>query len=207
MKASTFAGHGVVAFILAILLFLLAAPGVQTGPFSYDEADYAYAANQGWFANWIDHPALNLVQFVRLGLASGRDSNHRTELSEIIRNSGDIHFYRHWHGPLFYYWLGFVSHWTQNEHRVRFVTLLIPAVGVLLVYFGCLWVLPSSPLIAMLAAGFYAAGYSVVASPELAPHQLFAVVSLANLFAWGNWKRLANSDGGGGPVFVRPPVS
>jgi hypothetical protein len=182
VKISMMVWHGAVALTLALLLLVLALPGVPRGPFFYDEADYAYAATQGWFANWIDRPALNLAQFVRLGLESGRDTHHHTELSETIRKSGDIHFYRHWHGPLFYYWLDLIGHFTLKESQLRFLSLLIPAIGTLVVYFGCLWVIPSSQLIAILAASFYAAGYSVVGSPELAPHQLFVVASLANLF-------------------------
>jgi hypothetical protein len=172
------------AIISAILVvfFALAIPAIPNLPFFYDEADYAYASHQGVYANWVDRPALNLVQFVRLGIGSGRDASHRVDLSQTIRNFGDIHFYRHWHGPLFYQWLSFVGHWTTHEYTFRLASLLIPAVGAVVVYFGCLWILPSSELISLLAGAFYAFGYSVVASPELAPHQLFVVVSLAELF-------------------------
>ena len=182
MKVSKIVCHGTVVFSLVLGLFALASPGIPTGPFFSDEPDYAYAASQGWFANWIDRPALNLLQFVRLGLGSGREVHHRLELSHTIRNYGDIHFYRHWHGPLFFYWLAIIGNWATEERQLRFLSLLIPATGAVLVYFGCLWVMPSSQLIAMLSATFYAAGYSVVGSPELAPHQLFVVVSLASLF-------------------------
>ncbi|MGO9774996.1 MAG: hypothetical protein ACLPM3_00220 [Terracidiphilus sp.] len=182
MKISTTAWRAGVVIALVSGLFVLAVPGIPSGPFEYDEADYVYVATQGWFANWIDRPALNLVEFVRFGLGLGNDNHHRTELSEIIRKSGDVHFYRHWHGPLFYYWLGLIGNWTLDEHQLRLFSLLIPAVGAVLVYLGCLWVMPSSHLIAILGASLYATGYSVVGSPELAPHQLFAVVSLANLF-------------------------
>lgn len=176
------AWQGAIALTLVSLLLVLALPGVPRGPFSYDEADYAYAATQGWIANWLDRPSLSLVDFVRLGLESGLDNHHRFELSQTIRQSGDIHFYRHWHGPLFFYWLGLIGKWTLEERQMRVLSLLIPAVGVVVVYFGCLLVMPSSQLIAILASALYAAGYSVVASPELAPHQLFVVVSLAGLF-------------------------
>lgn len=182
MKASVVIRNVALSCTLVAGLFVLALPGIPHLPFFYDEADYVYAGRQGWFANWVDRPSLNVIQFVRLGVGSGRDASRRVDLSEYIRNSGDIHFYRHWHGPLFYQWLGFLSHWTSGEYELRFVSMLIPAAGALVVYFGCLWVLPSAPVIAILAAAFYAAGYSVVASPELAPHELFVVLSLANLF-------------------------
>jgi len=182
VKISTTAWHAGVVIALVSGFFVLAVRGMPSGPFDYDEADYVYAATQGWFANWIDRPALNLVEFVRLGLRLGSDIHHRSELSDIIRKSGDVNFYRHWHGPLFYYWLDLVGNWTVDERQLRLFSLLIPAAGAVLVYLGCLWVMPSSHIIAILAASLYATGYSVVGSPELAPHQLFAVVSLANLF-------------------------
>jgi hypothetical protein len=182
MKPSVIIRNVALSGAMVVGLFFLALPGIPHLPFFYDEADYVYASHQGWFANWVDRPALNVIEFVRLGVGSGRDSSHRVDLSEYIRNSGDIHFYRHWHGPLFYQWLGFIGHWTSGEYELRLVSMLIPAAGALVVYFGCLWVLPSSPVIAILSAAFYTAGYSVIGSPELAPHQLFVVVSLANLF-------------------------
>jgi hypothetical protein len=182
--ATTARNLGAIALLVSVF-FVLALPGVSHGPFSYDEADYVYAANQGWLANWIDRPALNLVEFGRLGIESGRDIHRRLELSKIIRQSGDIHFYRHFHGPLFFDWLGLVGNWTHDEWQMRFLSLLIPAAGIVLVYCGCLWIIPSSQIIAVLASFLYATGYSVVGSPELAPHQLFAVASLANLFCLG----------------------
>jgi hypothetical protein len=182
VKISTMLWQGAILLVLLSLPLALAWPGVPSGPFSYDEADYAYAASQGWFSNWIDRPALSLPQFVQLGMQARRDKGRRLELSQTIRQSGDIHFYRHWHGPLFFYWMDFLRHGTLEERQLRILSLLIPAIGTVVVYLGCLWVLPSSPVIAIVATAFYATGYSVVGSPELAPHQLFVVVSLANLF-------------------------
>ena len=156
MKILPILRHTLVVSVLVAGFFVSLSLEFSNLPFSYDEADYAYASHQGFFANWVDHPALNIVQFVRLGMSSGRDHNRRVDLSQTIRNFGDIHFYRHWHGPLFYQWLGFIGHWTSREYNLRLLSLLIPAVGVILVYFGCLWVMPSWPLIAILAAGFMA---------------------------------------------------
>ncbi len=161
MKISTTAWHAGVVIALVSGLFVLAVRGMPSGPFDYDEADYVYAATQGWFANWIDRPALNLVEFVRLGLRLGNDIHHRSELSEIIRKSGDVNVYRHWHGRLFYYWLGLIGligNWTLDERQLRLFSLLIPAAGAVLVYLGCFWVMPSSHDIAILAASLYATG-------------------------------------------------
>jgi len=174
--------HALVAAALIAGFFLLTNPGVRTEPFGYDEADYMYAASQGWLANWIDRPSISVLEFARIGLGPGRDAGQRSGLSERIRESGDLLFYRHWHGPLFYNWLGILSRWTVDEYRARSLSRLIPAAGIALVYFGVLWLMPKEPATALLATVLYGGGFSVDGALELAPHQLFVVVSLAGLF-------------------------
>jgi hypothetical protein len=184
MKRTLFA-HLTIAILLVLGFRLLSHPYVLDGPFSYDEADYMYAVSQGYLANWTDRPALSLSEFVRLGLHSGREVQRRTELSETIRGSGDILFYRHWHGPLYYYSLLWTRHGSEpvggQERMVRSASLWIPAVGVGLVYLGCAFLLPDFPAAALLAAVFYGASYTVATVSELAPHQLFVILSLASL--------------------------
>ena len=172
--------HVLVAALLIAGFWWLTTPALRQGPYSYDEADYMYAAAQGWWSQWNDSPSLSLPTFVKIGLESGRDPAMRSQLSETIRQSGDIVFYRHWHGPLYYYGLSLLD--ATNEAGVRATVAWIPAFGILLIYFGALWVFPGRILPALLAAAFYGAGYTVVNTTELAPHQLFVLVSLAPLF-------------------------
>ena len=49
-----------------------------------------------------------------------------------------------------------------------------------MIYFGCLWI-GRSLTSAILASALYSTSYSVIASTEIAPHQLFAVCALAAL--------------------------
>src|SRR5271169_6825404 len=95
------------------LVLLLIAAAVMTAfwrttdkaPYFYDEADYMYAATRGFLSNYLDQPSLSTVEFVRKGMELARDRSQRTNMSEYIRSSGDITFYRHYHGPVYAYWI------------------------------------------------------------------------------------------------------
>src|SRR2546430_3158336 len=130
-----------VAALVALLLFLITR-NVSPDPYVYDEADYMYAASLGYFANWTDTPTLPLPEFLRIGMGRGRQTGGRQELSEFIRQSNDVLFYRHWHGPLYHFILIPVSRLGLNEHGVRSAMLVIPVLTLLAIYFGCLWLLP-----------------------------------------------------------------
>jgi hypothetical protein len=169
-------------FVLVLALFLLLITrNVSSEPYVYDEADYMYAASLGFAANWSDTPSIPIADFVRAGLHRDRDG--RKVLSERIRSGNDVLFYRHFHGPLFHYLLIPVSHFGLSERAVRTAMLAIPAASLAVIYFGCLWLIPGpkTSSTALLAAMLFLSSYSVVWSTELAPHQLFALCSLASL--------------------------
>jgi hypothetical protein len=160
--------------LLLALFLLLIVPNVASEPYVYDEADYMYAASLGFFANWTDTPSISISDFQRAGLRG----NGRQSLSERIRRNGDVLFYRHFHGPLFLYLLIPVAHLRLSERAGRIAMLAIPVASLAMVYFGCLWLVPRG---AILAALLFLTSYSVIGSTELAPHQLFALCSLASL--------------------------
>jgi hypothetical protein len=166
------------AALVALLLFLITR-NVSRDPYIYDEADYMYAASLGYFANWTDTPSLSLSEFLRIGLGSAG----RQDLSEFIRKSNDVVFYRHWHGPLYHFILIPVSRLGLNEHDVRLAMLAIPVLTVVALYFGCLWLIPGprGSVIALLASVLFLSSFSVFGSNELAPHQLFALWCLCCL--------------------------
>ncbi|HTB17942.1 MAG TPA: hypothetical protein VK708_07480 [Bryobacteraceae bacterium] len=161
--------------LLALFLVLITR-NVSSEPYGYDEADYMYAASKGVAANWSDTPSIPLTDFVRAGLRRGSTQ----ALSQSIRAGNDVLFYRHFHGPLFHYLLIPVSRLGLSERRVRLAMLAIPVASLAVVYFGCLWLIPAGTT-AFLAATLFLSSYSVIASTELAPHQLFALCSLASL--------------------------
>jgi hypothetical protein len=167
--------QAVFAFLLALFLSLIAR-NVSSEPYGYDEADYLYAASLGFAANWSDTPSIPIAGFVRAGLHGGS----RQALSESIRGGSDVLFHRHFHGPLVEYLLIPLTHLGLSERGTRMALLAIPALSLAVIYFGCLWLWPGSNA-ALLSAALFLSSYAVIRSTELAPHQLFALCSLACL--------------------------
>ncbi len=99
--------------IVGVLIWI-ARGTVIPGPYTYDEADYKYAASLGWKANATDTPSMSVSEFVQTGRTWGANSGAKTELSETIRASGDVVFYRHWHGPVYIAWLDLVRHFAHR---------------------------------------------------------------------------------------------
>src|SRR5580692_1003646 len=163
-----------ILILLGLLLFLMARR-VAPDPYIYDEADYMYAASLGFAANYTDTPTLPIADFVRTGLARGRDSSQRQALSEQIRASNDAVFYRHWHGPLYLYLLIPVSRLGLSERQVRIAMLAIPALTLVAIYCGCLWLIPrrAGTFASLGSSLLFLSSNSVTGSTELAPHHLF----------------------------------
>ncbi len=116
---------------------------IDPSPYGYDEADYMFAASRGFLANWSDSPSLSLPEFVHIGLSRGADASQRGDLSVMLRDSGDMDGYRHWHGPLYYYGLALAPA-DAGEHTVRVLSLAAPLLGLAVIYLGCLWLWPAS---------------------------------------------------------------
>src|SRR5688572_12831930 len=98
---------------------LLAARTISQVPYAYDEADYMYAGQQGFWANYSDRNSLSLVTFVQKGLELARDDTRRFAMSQYVRASDDIAFYRHYHGPVYAYWIS-VWHALGVRHEGTF---------------------------------------------------------------------------------------
>jgi len=115
----------IVAVLLAAFLLFVEAR-IPAGPYSYDESDYMYAASLGVWANYVDTPSRSVAEFVSMGLRYGTEEELRVELSTHARSIDDVNFYRHWHGPLYTYFLTLASPWKHNEQAMRALTLLFP---------------------------------------------------------------------------------
>jgi hypothetical protein len=101
---SDLALFGVLIVALAVIVPNFASVASPV-PFAYDEADYMSAGTRGFLANYLDQPSQSLPEFIRKGLELARDKARRGGMSEYIRNLGDITFYRHFHGPMYAYWI------------------------------------------------------------------------------------------------------
>lgn len=178
-----FMRHVLIVLAFAALLAILACRVALDSPYVYDEADYMYATGLGLVANYTDTPTMPIVEFLRTGLSRGKDSRQSSQLSELIRGANDVVFYRHWHGPLYFYWLMPTSHLGLDEHRMRLLTLAFPICSLLVIYLGCVWVFGETQgtLAAVLGSALFVWSVPTVRSTELAPHQAFACCFLACL--------------------------
>jgi Dolichyl-phosphate-mannose-protein mannosyltransferase len=183
--------------ILAVLIggFLgLASHKIIRTPYSYDEADYMFAASLGYYPNWMDTGSVPILDFIRIGLERGGDPRQRLALSQFARDSKDPVVYRHWHGPLYYYWLAALTPWHLPEGTVRCLSLTFPILTAISLYLGTLWVLPEPAALpaAMLACALFLWGQMTVKTTELAPHMFFilcyvpALLLLAKIMQNGN---------------------
>jgi hypothetical protein len=174
----------IVAVLLAAFLLFVEAR-IPAGPYSYDESDYMYAASLGVWANYVDTPSRSVAEFVSMGLRYGTEEELRVELSTHARSIDDVNFYRHWHGPLYTYFLTLASPWKHNEQAMRALTLLFPVTTFLLIYAGAFWLLGAKlgRTAAIVAGSLFLWSYPATMSAELAPHQLFVLCSTASLLA------------------------
>jgi hypothetical protein len=180
----------VVPLAMLAVFFLLVRRQVFTWPYYYDEADYMYAVSLGWSANFTDVPSQPLIDYVRAGLSRGKDAAARADLSREIRRASDVNFYRHWHGPLYFYWLLALSPFDLNEPGTRSWSYLFPVLTFALIYAGSLWLLPGREgfLAGALGGAFYLWSYATVRTNEIAPHALFVLCYIAALVFLMKWR-------------------
>jgi hypothetical protein len=171
-----------IAGVLAVFL-LFVHERIPAGPYSYDESDYMYAASLGFWSNYADTPSRPVAEMVRVGLRYGMAEERRTELSAYARGTDDVNFYRHFHGPLYSFWLVLMSPWKHNEQAMRTFTLVFPILTFLAIYAGALWLLglKTGRLAAVLAGSLFLWSYPTIASAELVPHQLLVLCYTASL--------------------------
>jgi Dolichyl-phosphate-mannose-protein mannosyltransferase len=176
---------------VAILLTLISLCAVLYGTvvpnnrYGYDEADYMYAASKGLYANYIDKNTIPFVEFVRIGLSKGFQAENRTSLSEFIRESGDIAFYRHHHGPLSLYALILWGYFVDNEeYSMRLISVLFSIATVATVYIGCFFLLQErARLPALLASIMLLCSYANIATvTAISTHGAYVLAATISLF-------------------------
>lgn len=175
----------IVSGLLGLFLFF-AYPSVSAAPFAYDEADYMFAASRGFLANYLDLPSLSFPDYVRAGLGMGSGPGASSAISLAARRSGDMFVYRHGHPPVYFYWLGALSHLGGGERSIRAAGLVFPVLSAIAIYLGCLWVLtpPQGTIAAVAGCALFLFSPAVIRASEIAPHQMFTlwfIVALALL--------------------------
>ena len=178
-------------FVITAIQIVLAATFysgvISSAPYTYDEADYMYAASRGFSANYLDRDVLPFSTFVDRGWAALAHPEERFALSEFIRNSTDISFYRHYHGPLYFYWLMAFDEGNGSEYVMRWASFFLLFVTVVIVHVGCRTLLKGDS-----RAGAIVASSLVAFSPTLSatasritPHAIFIPALLITLFLLG----------------------
>jgi hypothetical protein len=175
--------HAIIFVVLISGMLALAAGKILTGPYYYDEADYMVAASLGFFSNWMDAGTLPIVDFVKIGLNRGASREQRLALSELARKASDPVVYRHWHGPLYFYWLAILAPRHLAEGTVRTFSLVFPILTAIVLYFGTLRILPAPAAqpAAILSCALFLWGQMTVKTTELAPHMLFILCYVSAL--------------------------
>ncbi len=177
------AWHFVCLLALAGVYALLAARVVYPGPYDYDESDYVFASRVSSWGQANDNPSLGLAQFINIGRSARGGGGERTELSQLIRSSNDVLFYRHWHGPFIAYWLLALKSFHLDETGMRRAGAIVPLLTSLMIYSGAVWISGSwlGVMAGFLGSSFYLWSYAVVRTSEITPHQMFSTFCLAAL--------------------------
>jgi hypothetical protein len=155
-------------------------------PFGYDEADYMFAGTQGVWANYTDRGAMPLAEFVGKGRELSRDPTRRAGMSQYVRSSGDLSFYRHYHGPLYAYWIGLCQALgVRTEAAYRASGMILHGLGALAILWFFPRAFPELPgAAAFLAAAMYALNRTaIVTGTFITQHIVFEVLAFLSLFA------------------------
>lgn len=174
--------------VAAISFILLFRGSIPSGPFEYDESDYMSAARKGLVENYREKSSMNLAQFASTGLKAVHGQLNNTGLSEYIRSRRDLTFFRHYHGPLYYYWLAFTSRMTHgNEAWERFSGWTFHLLAFATIYLGLLSLLGDTYRPAALVASlvYLFTANNIFTVDELSSHVPFIWFSIATLAVIG----------------------
>ncbi len=160
-------------------------PSIPAARFSYDESDYMYAVSRGFFANYLDENSIPLSVFLAKGTSEGIQAETQQELSDFIRASDDITFYRHYHAPLYYYWMTLTgSLLGRSEVVMRGASFVILLLGAGAMYFICLALARENRHLAALVGITFLllSPVNIQTAMKITPHGLYAVVAVGSLF-------------------------
>ena len=153
-------------------------------PFFYDEADYMYAGTRGFLNNYLDRPSISAIDFVLEGLSMVRDRTKNAGKSQEVRATGDITFYRHYHGPVYAYWVALCqSLGCTRPADYRASGLVIHGLTALLLFIAFRIAMPEYSVAAALAAGltFLLNRTGLVAATFITQHVMFGLTACVTL--------------------------
>ncbi len=183
LKAVDLAGLLVIA--VAFLYCFRTVPSSQ--PFTYDESDYMDAGERGIIDNLLEKPSHSIIGFYQIGKEHA-SLDKRSSLSDLIRGSRDITFYRHFHGPIYFYWIALVSPLVHHaEYAMRFSGFAFH----LLTFFAIaisVFLLTGFRSAALLAGFLYLFGQSSIeTSAMVTPHIPYVFFTTATLLCFAGF--------------------
>lgn len=171
--------------MLTLVFYLIYKSSIPNTCFDIDEADYMYSLEKGFAAHYLDKNAISFISFVKLGISKGFKNDKKTELSRTIRSADDINLYRHFHGPLYFYYMMIGEKIVgKDERAVRAFTMLLQLLCSIVMVVCCVILLGRQygrvPL--------FLTSFMVLLSPTLfftvslvSPHGLYTVWCLLSL--------------------------
>ncbi len=179
--------------LLSIIIFVWYISGyILPYRFDYDESDYMYAVDKGFVANYTDQHSISFYTFMKKGIESGKDEAKKTALSEYIRKTDDISFYRHYHGPMYYYYLVITKYFIGNsEYAMRWATMGLHLLCFIAIYICCLWLFQNnSRQIALIASLMYITSVvNIESTSKITTHGFYVLTVILTLFALSNFIR------------------
>ena len=133
---------------------------------------------------WIRNTSIYAVS--KTWFFSNNQPEIKTELSRIIRSADDISVYRHWHGPLYFYYL-VTGKWIHKnqDHLIRMYSLMVQLFCAITVFAGFLFLLGYSNSITT----FFLTALCVLGSTSLyfstailSTHGVFTLACIGCLF-------------------------
>lgn len=172
--------------LLTVVLLVVFAPLTSPFPYAYDSADYIYASRLGLWANYIDKGSLSLPEFIEKGLDLKDNPEKRAEMSRLARASDDPQLYRHYHGPVYFYFLRIVELMGINsESGLRLAGLGVHILTALLVMLAFWSMFPQWHKGAGLLAGalYLYNRTALVTAGEITQHIAFLFTATLTLWA------------------------
>jgi hypothetical protein len=174
------------AIALALVFYFTYRSRISGVSFDIDEADYMYSLEKGFSAHYFDRNTLSIRTFIETGFSKGMKRDKDTELSKMIRSADDITLFRHFHGPLYFYYMILAEKFVgKSERAVRTASLFLLYISSIVMLSGCLMVLggrrgriPSflTALLALLSPSLF------FTASMVSPHAMYVVWCSLSLF-------------------------
>ena len=141
---------------------------------------------------FFDRRSISLPEYISKGLQLARDKTLRASMSQYVRSAGDISFYRHYHGPVYAYWIGL---WdalgVRSESSFRATGLILHALGAIAIFWLFLRAFPDLPSAgAFVAALMFAMNRTALnTAVTITQHITFEFLAILTLFAMAMFGR------------------